>query len=58
MLRLILFLIVGYFVFNIFRSLLMPKRENTKVKSEKSDSNKKRKIDDKKIEDADFEEIE
>lgn len=58
MLRLILFLIVGYFVFKIFRSLLMPKRENTKVKSEKSDSNKKRKIDDKKIEDADFEEIE
>ncbi len=36
----------------------MPKRDNTKVKSGKSDSNKKRKIDDKKIEDADFEEIE
>ena len=58
MIKLIIFLIFGYFVFKIFRSLLIPKRDNTKVKSEKSESVKKRTIDDKKIEDADFEEIE
>jgi hypothetical protein len=58
MIRLIIFLIFGYFLFKIFRSLLLPKRDNTKVKSEKPESTKKRSIDEKKIEDADFEEIE
>jgi hypothetical protein len=58
MIRLIIFLIFGYFVFKIFRSLLLPKRSNSKVKSEKSDATKKRIIDNKKIEDADFEEVE
>jgi hypothetical protein len=56
--KFIIFLIAAYFVIKIFKSQLMPKRDNTKVKSEKSESTKKRSIDEKKIEDADFEEIE
>ena len=58
MIRLIIFVIVGYFVFKIFRSLLMSRKSDDKVKGKKNESNKKRSIDDKKIDDADFEEIE
>ena len=58
MIKLIIFLIVGYFVFKIFRSLLMPKKVDDKVKGKKTETNKKSSIDGKKIEDADFEEIE
>jgi hypothetical protein len=58
MFRFILFLIAAYFVYKIFKSLLLPRRNNTKVKSDKTKSAKKRTINDKKIEDVDFEEIE
>ena len=58
MIRLIIFVIVGYFVFKIFRSLLMPRKYDDKVKGKKTESNKKRSIDNKKIDDADFEDIE
>ena len=58
MFRLLIFLIVGYFVFKIFRSLLMPKKVDEKVKGKKADPAKNRNIDNKKIEDADFEEVE
>lgn len=58
MIRMIIFLIVGYFVFKIFRSLLMPKKVDEKVKGKKAESTKKSNLDNKKIEDADFEEIE
>ena len=58
MIKLVIFLIVGYFVFKIFRSLLMPKKVDDKVKGKKTETNKKSSIDGKKIEDADFEEIE
>ncbi len=36
----------------------MPRKYDDKVKGKKTESNKKRSIDDKKIDDADFEEIE
>ena len=58
MFRLIIFLVVGYFVFKIFRSLLMPKKVDEKVKGKRAESTKNTNIDNKKIEDADFEEIE
>lgn len=58
MIRLIIFLIVGYFVFKIFRSLLIPKRQEDKVKGAKTEPAQKRNIDRNKIEDVDYEEIE
>lgn len=58
MIRLIIFFIVGYFVFKIFRSLLIPKKQDQKVNGKKSESPPKRPIDKKRIVDADFEEIE
>jgi hypothetical protein len=58
MFRLIIFLVVGYFVFKIFRSLLIPKKHDEKVKGKKAETTKNRNIDNKKIEDAEFEELE
>ena len=56
--KLILLIILGYVIYRIFRSMLMPKRDNEKVRSNKSEPVNKKNIDDKKIQDADFEEIE
>ena len=58
MFRFIILIILGYFVFRIFRSMFMPKPDSEKVKSKESPPSKKKTINNKKIEDADFEEIE
>lgn len=56
--KLILLIILGYVVFRIFRSMLVPKKNSEKVRGNKSDTDSKRNINNKKIEDADYEEIE
>ena len=58
MIRFIVFLIIGYFIYKFFRSLLNPKKTEEKVKGKKSGQANKRNINEKKIEDADFEEVE
>jgi len=58
MFRFILLIILGYFAYKFFKSMLMPKQEEEKVKGRKSKSAKTRTMNKKKIEDADFEEIE
>jgi len=56
MLRLIIFLIIGYFVLKIAKTFFVPKNDNTHVKGNvKKDS--KKNINDKQIEDADYEEL-
>ncbi len=57
MLKLIIFLIAGYFVFKIVKSLLIPQKDDSRVKGKAKKEGKKA-IDDKKIEDVDYEEIE
>jgi len=56
MLRLIIFLIISYFVFKIAKSFFIPRKENEQVKG-KAKQQSKRKINDKQIEDADYEEL-
>ena len=56
--KLILLIILGYVVFRIFRSMLVPKQKSEKVRGNKSDTGSRKNINNKKIEDADYEEIE
>jgi len=56
--KLILLIILGYVVYRIFRSMLMPKQGSEKVRGKKPGTSSKSNINNKKIEDADYEEIE
>ena len=58
MFKFVLLIILGYFAYKIFKSMLMPKQEEEKVRGRKSESAKTRTKNNKRIEDADFEEIE
>lgn len=57
MLKLIIFLIAGYFILKIIKTMLAPKKDSSKVKG-KAQKEEKKPINKKHIEDADYEEIE
>lgn len=56
MLKLLIFLIAGYFVLKILKSILIPKQDHSEVKG-KAKKESKKTINKKQIEDADYEEL-
>jgi len=58
MFKFILLIILGYFVFKFFRTMLTPKQTDEKVRGKNTKPSPTKTMNNKKIEDADFEEIE
>ncbi len=55
--KLLIFIVAGYFILKIVKSMLIPKQDNSQVKG-KVPKEEKKTINKKHIEDADYEEIE